>query len=973
MADIRRIAEILLQVTNASDRGVRAFVQAQRQVEQSVRGVQTTARSARGAVQGLGTGFAQSGRQARAALASYRRNRDQLRGLRDEANQASQALGGMGRVLGTLGAAVGFGAAVNETRQFSAALGEVSTLVDSSVVSNADLNRSIRTLSDQFGTSQTQVARGLYQAISAGATAGAQANELMTIALQTAIGGVTTVEAAVDGLTTVINAWGRDTISAREAADILFTTMRNGKTTVDELSRFMAQAAPIAAATGVSFQELSGAMIAITLQGTRSRIAFTQIRAAIASLARDTPELAAVFERMGFASAEAAIQGVGFQRTLQAVSDAAGGTLQGLQTLVGSVEAAQAILQLTGRQGARLFQQGLDQVANSAGAAEEAFQKMDQTLDSQVTRTLTALSNLAISVGQALTPLTIALLKVVEVGAEMIRSVFDALPGASTAAATAIGVLVTALVSLRLAMAAVRLFRFVGAGGLVGIVPGATGAARAVGALTRGVTSLGLAVRAFTLLTPVGIITALATAAVILGRQLQSSTEAANALATQLERIDQVRADLEGTQLFDQAALQSQFAQVTQAALAGDDAAVEGFLHLFERARDRVVGIQDQIAVEQARVNRLIEQSERELDLSINQIRRDREQVDIARLNAEIVRARTTVNEKIAEERRLRTQIRAIQEQRRQDAQALQDQIDAIGAAPVESVTGQANVQIGLLRSLAEEGRKVAAATEISDAEASRRRIVELAEKAKLLQSDSDRFLALQRIQAAEQEAARRVDTLAISQTQAALNAEQAAADEIAQLEARITKIEDFRRALDSVGAQTRTAEIEVDIGNATRTIAELQRRLADIRDRNIVVRVLTQEGRRHGGIVSHFARGALIPGYGGGDTVNAKLERGEMVVNKERTSMFRSLLLAINSGSMSMIQTLIDRMTALPRFQGGGEFTDISNLARESQVIDRVQLDLRFNSSPSATLFGSRRATEEVVRHMRFLKKSLA
>jgi len=55
------------------------------------------------------------------------------------------------------------------------------------------------------------------------------------------------------------------------------------------------------------------------------------------------------------------------------------------------------------------------------------------------------------------------------------------------------------------------------------------------------------------------------------------------------------------------------------------------------------------------------------------------------------------------------------------------------------------------------------------------------------------------------------------------------------------------------------------------------------------------------------FNQGGKIPGYGGGDTVPALLEKGEYVINKQSTSQFLPVIQAINGGKIR-------------GFEGGGQ-----------------------------------------------------
>ena len=53
------------------------------------------------------------------------------------------------------------------------------------------------------------------------------------------------------------------------------------------------------------------------------------------------------------------------------------------------------------------------------------------------------------------------------------------------------------------------------------------------------------------------------------------------------------------------------------------------------------------------------------------------------------------------------------------------------------------------------------------------------------------------------------------------------------------------------------------------------------------------------GSLIPRLQSGGKIPGYGGGDTVPALLEKGEYVVNKEATSQFLPIIQAMNGGQI--------------------------------------------------------------------------
>lgn len=316
--------------------------------------------------------------------------------------------------------------ATDEFLKLEGAIAEVSTLVDSARISNEELTASVVELSNEYGTNAAELAKALYQAISAGAQAGTEANELLAVSIQTAIGGVTNVDTAVDGLTTIVNAFGFEVSDARKVSDILFTTMKNGKTTIEELSERFFQLAPVANAMGVSLEDSSAALIALTKQGTPTRVAMTQIRAALTGFARNNPEVKKAFRDIGFESFKTAVAAQGLGKTFEDLNELTDGSIGKLQKLTGSIEGVQAVLGTTGDQ-ARFFAEGWEQVNNATGATLEAFEKMRDSLDNQLKVALNEILNAVIAFGTAAGPTFILLVKTIALAAKAVTAFIETL------------------------------------------------------------------------------------------------------------------------------------------------------------------------------------------------------------------------------------------------------------------------------------------------------------------------------------------------------------------------------------------------------------------------------------------------------------------------------------------------------------------------------------------------------------------
>lgn len=251
---------------------------------------------------------------------------------------------------------------------FQQSMKEVATLSSGIKGSLTDFMNQVVDVTREVPVLANNAAKALYQIVSAGHD-GADGMKILEASAKAAIGGVTETATAADAITTILNAYKMDASKAQEVSDQLFTTVRLGKTDFGQLGTSIAQAAPIAASFGIDIREVLAAVASITKQGVPTAEAMTKIRAAILGTAN----------QLG----DAAFKGRTFQEALQLIYDKAGGSTMKMKELLGTDEALQAALMVTG-QNAQSAAKDLEEVGNSAGAAEAAFKEMASSAQNQV-------------------------------------------------------------------------------------------------------------------------------------------------------------------------------------------------------------------------------------------------------------------------------------------------------------------------------------------------------------------------------------------------------------------------------------------------------------------------------------------------------------------------------------------------------------------------------------------------------------
>ncbi|MCA1569306.1 MAG: phage tail tape measure protein [Chloroflexi bacterium] len=306
------------------------------------------------------------------------------RSIDDELGKAerksSGKIGAFAAKLGlAAGAAVGAGVAksVIDFGGFERQMNEVFTLLPGISQKAMDqMTGQVKNFSKEFGVLPDKVVPALYQALSAGVPKD-NVFEFLETAQKAAKGGVTDLTTAVDGISSVVNAYGAAVVSATQASDLMFTTVRLGKTNFAELSQSMFNVTPTAAALGVKFSDLTAALAAMTLQGVPTSVATTQLRQLFVELSKEGTNTSKVFEKIAGKSFKDFIAGGGnTQKALQLLEKHARSSGLGINDLFGSVEAGAAALSLTGS-GTEKFTEALKGMEGSAGATEGAFKQME--------------------------------------------------------------------------------------------------------------------------------------------------------------------------------------------------------------------------------------------------------------------------------------------------------------------------------------------------------------------------------------------------------------------------------------------------------------------------------------------------------------------------------------------------------------------------------------------------------------------
>lgn len=291
-------------------------------------------------------------------------------------------------------------ASAKMTMDFEDSMAKVSTIADATEVPMNDMQKAILDLSNQTRISAEEIAQNVYDSISAGQKTGDAVN-FVSKSTKLAKAGFADAGAALDVLTTIMNAYGLKASEVTNVSDMLIQTQNLGKTTVADLASSMGKVIPTANAYGVSLDELCAGYAIMTANGVATAESTTYMNGMLNELGKSGTNVSETLkEKTGKTFKELMDSGMSLSDVLKIISDAATENNKSFGDMWSSSEAGKAGMILLG-DSAENFNGVLEQMQNSAGATNTAFEKLD-TNSAKIKKTTNELRNDAIDFGTTL-------------------------------------------------------------------------------------------------------------------------------------------------------------------------------------------------------------------------------------------------------------------------------------------------------------------------------------------------------------------------------------------------------------------------------------------------------------------------------------------------------------------------------------------------------------------------------------------
>ena len=275
--------------------------------------------------------------------------------------------------------------AIETERRFA----EVSTLVANS---NKDLVASLQRVTAELSQldphlgSTADLAKGLYEIMSAGYQDPAEGMEILKVAAEYAKGGMTDLGTSAAALTSVLKAYGKGADEARTVSDVLFQSVMEGKYHVEELNGALGNVLPTASIMGVSIEEVGAALATLSNRGLSANESATALNRMLLSFLKPGRGAVEVFRKLGIEYGINALKARGLGGALEDLRRAMVSGDQNIQKIIQRESGLRATFVLAQNGYEEYIDTlGREQKAmEGMGTTHEAFQKIAQTTSEEI-------------------------------------------------------------------------------------------------------------------------------------------------------------------------------------------------------------------------------------------------------------------------------------------------------------------------------------------------------------------------------------------------------------------------------------------------------------------------------------------------------------------------------------------------------------------------------------------------------------
>lgn len=308
-------------------------------------------------------------------------------------------------VLKVEGAFIGAGVAlttfaIKTAGDFDTAFRQITTLFNASEQDVAKFRANILEYARTSSKGLEDITNALGAAIGSGVDY-TKSLDLIATAEKLAVSTRADLKGTTEVLVSTLNAYGMKTSDAGKVSDLFFQIIKDGKIEMGDLAHSLSMVTPLAAASGVSLQEVGAAIAALTASGISPSQSIEYLRSALTNIIKPSKDASDLAAELNIQFDAQALKSKGLAGVLGDVARATNGNSGQMAKLIGDVGGLVAAMALTGP-AADKFKESLAGMAKSAGAVDEAFGKMGGSLDVATAKAANAFKTLLVDIGTPL-------------------------------------------------------------------------------------------------------------------------------------------------------------------------------------------------------------------------------------------------------------------------------------------------------------------------------------------------------------------------------------------------------------------------------------------------------------------------------------------------------------------------------------------------------------------------------------------
>ena len=266
---------------------------------------------------------------------------------------------------------------IKMSMDFSKSMSNISTLVDTSKESMSKMKKEVLDLAGKTPVALSDLSSALYDVRSAWVDA-SKAMWVLENSAKLSVAWLGSVSEATDLMTSAFNSFSKQGYNSNQIANILFKTVKNGKTTIAQLSQWFWWLAGLASWLWVDFRQLMWATAALTTSWMSASESYTWLKAILSNILKPWSDAKKMAKKLWIDFSVAWLKAKWFAWFLQEVKEKTHWNKVEMAKLFGSVEWLNAVIALTWPN-AKAFANTMADMKTKANWLDEAYKKQNQT------------------------------------------------------------------------------------------------------------------------------------------------------------------------------------------------------------------------------------------------------------------------------------------------------------------------------------------------------------------------------------------------------------------------------------------------------------------------------------------------------------------------------------------------------------------------------------------------------------------